>query len=872
MNTTPMILQPSDRHEIGSAGGKALALWKLREEGLPIPQWFVITPAAFREGKLCEEATQLIRDNLTSLGLIDKPLAVRSSSVEEDAASSSFAGQFESFLGVTANQLEDAAVKVWNSGYADRVDAYKDARGEEKDFQPLAVIVQELIASEVAGVAFSVDPVSVNWDNALVSAVMGLGSTLVDGESDADMYTIDRSDRELSRDIAHKSKARRLVSAHGFQVIDQELSNLAAEQACLSQEQAQDIARLARQCEAYFGRPQDIEWAIAKGELYLLQSRPITTLQNLADARGKLYIWDNSNIAESYSGITLPLTFSFARYIYTEVYRQFCLLLNVPSKRIAQHRALFGQMLGSIRGRVYYNLLSWYKVLALLPGYSLNRGFMEQMMGVKESLSKEAQREVDVVKGNGKFIDGINLSRSLIGLLWKHWTIERDVRRFYRRLDQALGRLPKPIESMRLEELADHFHDLERDLLTSWDAPLVNDFIAMIFFGALKRLCEKWVGDESDSLHNDLICEMGNIISAEPAKRIRKMATIAAKDDSLCELLRSGRIGEIRKAIERSIELKKEIDSYFEKFGDRCLDELKLESLALVDDPLLLYRSIGELAVRQSSDEVVKGPPAKDTRQGDAEARVFGALKGAPIKKALFRYVLKHARRRVSGRENLRFERTRLFGRIRRTFLEMGKRLSAFNVLDDPRDIFYLEIYEIIGYIEGSGPTANLKALVELRRQEYDGYANERGPGDRFETKGAVPIGNRYQSGPRAETVQESGSDLQGIGCCPGVVRGVARVVTNPQDAQLKRGEILVAKQTDPGWIMLFPLASGLLVERGSLLSHSAIVSRELGLPAVVSICGLMDTLKTGDEIELDGSRGIVRILKRVEDTDDAIE
>ncbi len=202
----------------------------------------------------------------------------------------------------------------------------------------------------------------------------------------------------------------------------------------------------------------------------------------------------------------------------------------------------------------------------------------------------------------------------------------------------------------------------------------------------------------------------------------------------------------------------------------------------------------------------------------------------------------------------------------------MGKRLSAFNVLDDPRDIFYLEIYEIIGYIEGSGPTANLKALVELRRQEYDGYANERGPGDRFETKGAVPIGNRYQSGPRAETVQESGSDLQGIGCCPGVVRGVARVVTNPQDAQLKPGEILVAKQTDPGWIMLFPLASGLLVERGSLLSHSAIVSRELGLPAVVSICGLMDTLKTGDEIELDGSRGIVRILKRVEDTDDAIE
>jgi pyruvate,water dikinase len=229
------------------------------------------------------------------------------------------------------------------------------------------------------------------------------------------------------------------------------------------------------------------------------------------------------------------------------------------------------------------------------------------------------------------------------------------------------------------------------------------------------------------------------------------------------------------------------------------------------------------------------------------------------MRKLIFKYVLKNARIRVRDRENLRFERTRLFGRIRAIFLECGKRLAAMGALEQPRDIFYLEIYEIIGFIEGTGSTTDLKALVQVRQNEFTRHAKDPAPADRFETHGTVHLGNRFEAA-QTTTAEDFGTyGLKGIGCCPGLVRGQARVVTDPSDAHIQNGEILVAEQTDPGWITLFPAAAGVLVERGSLLSHSAIVSREMGIPAIVSIRGLLAQIQTGDWIEFDGQTGIIR-------------
>jgi pyruvate,water dikinase len=201
-----------------------------------------------------------------------------------------------------------------------------------------------------------------------------------------------------------------------------------------------------------------------------------------------------------------------------------------------------------------------------------------------------------------------------------------------------------------------------------------------------------------------------------------------------------------------------------------------------------------------------------------------------------------------------------LFGRVRRIFLEIGRRLQAQNLLDDARDIFYLEVDEVLAFAEGRATTTDLRALASLRKREFSSYAEGPAPADRFETRGPVYYAHDFRQ-QRVRT-EEGGDERQGLGCSPGVVRGPVRVVTDPTKVDPGHGAILVAEHTDPGWIMVFPSSRGVLVERGSLLSHAAIVARELGIPAVVSLPGLTAWLKDGDTVEMDGSTGLVRKLQ----------
>jgi pyruvate,water dikinase len=715
-----------------------------------------------------------------------------------------------------------------------------------------------MIDAETAGVCFSADPITGRRSHAVVSSVFGLGTALVSGEADADMFTVDRKDAVLSRKIARKSIAHHAApqSVEGVRAVEVALTR--ADLPSLTDAQVVEIATLARATARHFGRPQDIEWAIAEGKLWLLQSRPITSLAPLADPDGTLNLWDNANIAESYSGVTTPLTFSFARGIYEAVYREFARLMGVTSRRIEDNHDLFPRMLGLVEGRIYYNLISWYRLLALLPGFAMNRGFMEQMMGVKEGLPPEVLAQLTPAGRWARMRDALAFGWSCLGLWRNHLTLPRQIARFYQRLNTAL-RPPEPaLDEMRADELVAHFRDLERQLLLRWDAPLVNDFFAMVFYGALRKLTSKWCGDTDGTLQNNLLCAEGGMISAEPAKRVREMAALVARDAESIAVLREGSRRAIDRWLATHAEFRERYDAYLEKFGDRCLEELKLESVTLHDEPLTLLRSIGQYATRLGEANSGTESGGADTRlRAEAEARVTEALSSHRFRHVIFRWVLQHARARVRDRENLRFERTRLFGRVRKIFLELGRRFHSEGRLEAPRDVFYLTTEEVFGFVEGTASTTDLRALAGLRKREFEAFRSRPAPADRFATHGAVHLGNRFQA--TTAPVSFEGDSLKGIGCCPGIVRARARVIVDPRNAIIEPGEILVAPRTDPGWIMLFPSAAGLLVEHGSLLSHSAIVAREMGIPAIVSISGVTAWVKTGDVLEMDGSTGAVR-------------
>jgi rifampicin phosphotransferase len=866
-------------------GGKALALLRLEQAGLPIPPWFAIAPSAFTasmtkaqtqalasgqpEGvnsallslKPSDEIQREVDDAVRDSSVEGSRFAVRSSAVDEDGSQHSFAGQFDTFLFVDPNRISGKVAAVWRSGFSDRILEYRRQHGlSGVTIAAPAVLVQKMVNADVSGVAFSADPVSGRRSLSVVSAVPGLGTALVGGEAAADVFKVDRAGAIAEREIVRKNIAHRFDPAADEGVSVVRLNDADALKPALTDEQAIAVAALARRAAHAFGQPQDIEWAIEGDQLFLLQSRPITTLRDLADPEGALNLWDNSNITESYNGVTTPLTFSFARYVYEGVYRQFCRIMRVPQAKIAANGRTFSRMLGLIRGRVYYNLLNWYRVLALLPGFTLNRRFMEQMMGVRESLPDEITRELEQASTRDRIVDALRSVRMVFGLAGNYFTLDRQIEQFYVRLNQALAPPEPRFEDMRLDELVAHYYKLEQQLLSRWDAPLVNDFFAMIFHGAFRKLTERWCGDANGMLANDAIRGQGDIISLEPAARVREMAGVAAAHPELVAVLREAPVTKAVRVIRQHPEFSALYDAYLAKFGDRCLEELKLESETLPEDPLVLLRNIGEVARAASITRTPQTEiPSAHLADDQAEEKMRAALSGSPFRSRTLFWVLRQARKRVRNRENLRFERTRLFGTIRRLFLEAGRRLQAIGRLDDARDIFYLELEEVLAFDDGTATSTDLRSLAAVRKQEFVAYRKSAAPAERFETRGPVYHAQPYRSSQPSGGIEASGEERKGLGCCPGVVRGTACVVRDPKHAHLTAGCILVADHTDPGWIMLFPSASGLLVERGSLLSHSAIVARELGIPAVISIPGLLDWLQDGDEVELDGSAGIVR-------------
>ena len=884
------ILSGLDGVDLGRMGGKAAALASLSDTGCKIPVWFVIAPEAFEASLTTAQRQTLleaedqdsieaifadvlpaqrvmkeVEEHFSALNSDTRFVAVRSSGVQEDGAEHSFAGQFDSFLSVTRGRLPARIVDVWRSGFSERVLAYRRESGLVDLPQAPAVLVQAMVDSDVSGVAFSADPVTGRRSVAVVSALRGLGTALVGGDADADTWRVHFDGTILERNIVAKQLAHRPAPESPLGVATQEIPESAASKPALTNEQATRVAELARRTERHFGRPQDIEWAMSGGEFFLLQSRPITSLAATPDPDGVFAIWDNSNIVESYSGITTPLTFSFALHAYEGVYREFCRLLGVPKARIAANDLVFRRMLGLIRGRVYYNILNWYRVIALLPGYTFNRRFMEQMMGVRESLPDEITATASNASRWVRLADLLRMSRTMAGMLVNQVRLPRMIDLFYDRLKRALAPPSPPLVARRLDQLVADYRTLESTLLTRWDAPLINDFFAMIFFGVLGRLTTKWCPgeeDEHDSLQNDLVCDQGGMISAEPAKRIVAMATLAAQRGELIDVLCHDATPVAIRALRSHKELARLFDNYLDTFGDRCLDELKLESTTLFDDPEPLVRSIGHAAARLGRGQAFESGISSDVRRR-AEERARRAMGRRTLRRIVFAWVLRNARRRVRDRENLRFERTRLFGRVRRIFLEIGRRFVAEGVLDDPRDIFYLDIEEILSFAEGAATCQDLRGMAGIRRRAFERYANLETPADRFETFGAPYIGNSFaeKTAGAAGDSDVSGADgLRGIGCCPGIVQGRARVIRDPRGAELQQGEILVAERTDPGWIMLFPAAAGILVERGSLLSHSAIVAREMGIPAIVSLTGITTRIKSGSWIEMDGARGTVRL------------
>ena len=726
------ILTSRDRSSLflADGGGKAANLARITQHGLRVPPWFCLSARAFDafvnqhglhnrltlagdRGQFARQVEDLFLSRplpaqveeelfrmIETMNLGEAFLAIRSSAIDEDSPTASFAGQHSSFLYQKGDDAISASVRrCWASGFSERALAYRQEQGLPVSDIRVAVVIQEMVPAAVSGVAFSRNPAApLDRDQIIVDAVYGLGEGLVSGALESDHFTVDRRTQSVEANIAHKSEAYRQRAQGGIQ-----LAPVPAEdqtRPCLSDQQVKAVAEQVRCLEELMGSPQDCEWAFDQdGQLFLLQTRPITTLPPQAfydkDVIGPQYaLWDNANIIESYEGITSPLTFSFASRAYRQVYIQFCQIMGIPAHVVEQQDAMFRNMLGLIQGRIYYNLINWYRLIRMLPVGGRSDAFMETMMGVQQSLRPELSSLFDDLQEPPRPARLRQLAVTAT-TIWHFIRLDRIIEEFQTRFNvvyESSRRLD--FDTMSLNALLEHYAAIEEELLNRWHAPIINDYLCMVFFGLLKKLTENWIcqdqpetstaegpqrqpGDAS-SLQNDLLCGEGGLVSTAPTRMLMKIAASIDEGDAQtrARFIESSP-AQIWRERDQTPAIAAMIGEFLDLYGFRSVNELKLEEPDLHDDPTFVISAIARY-VRDTSYDIDAMIEREKAIRNSAESRIDSSLSG--WKRPVYRWVLKQARRTVRQRENLRFDRTKVFGLARHLFRGIGLQLVRLHV------------------------------------------------------------------------------------------------------------------------------------------------------------------------------------------------
>ncbi|MFJ7965351.1 phosphoenolpyruvate synthase [Streptomyces sp. NPDC096324] len=878
------------------AGGKGKNLHTLTASGFQVPRWSIIGLDVFAEfsrgsgldghlkrllvdgwepkaGRIAAEIAGLIEaapldDRLTdAIGLAyglagGGAVAVRSSGAQEDGARHSFAGQFDSFLNVRG--LDEVVAHVrrcWASAFCERSLRYRARHGLAIDTGGVAVIVQRMVAAELSGVLFTADPASGRADRYVVSAVHGLGEGLVSGAVDADTVVLDAVTGEpLTTVIGDKQERYDAGSGPGCQV-----SPVADEDRDRPALTAAQLARLhaaGRRVTARYDAPQDIEWAIDDDALWILQSRPVTTLAPAAGASAEpeqnVRLWDNSNIIESFSGVVSPLTFSFAADTYAKVYDSYARALGVRGERLREVREWTPYLLGHVHGRVYYNLFHWYRMVRLAPLYPLNRRVLEKSLGVAESISDElADTLHPFTPRPGLRGQVARLTRTVI-FAGRFLTIRKSVDTFHRDFYRAYTVFNNvDYDALPGDETYRRFRRLQRELIEKWGPMQTLDATILLSVGLLALLTRRWLPEAPEWFTWAAAAPGGAVESAEPVWALRELAAQARADAGILALLERTPDPEARQALLDAgyTGFLRSVDAYIADYGYRSPDELKLEVPDLRENPAGVFTLLRDV-LPEPGDGEVGGGGAPD-RGGEADAYLDEHL--SRPRRLVYERVRGKARTALADRERLRFCRTRAFGAAKRMLRALGRDLARAGAIDTWDDVFFLRLEEIQGAYEGMIAHTELRDLVVLRRRQQAADSALHAP-SRFTTRGAPYWwGNLERAGWGGGPATPSGArELSGVPCCPGVAEGPAVVTDTPRDVG---GGVLLTYRTDPGWVTALSSAAALVIERGSPLTHVAVVARELNIPTVVQVKGATTEIRTGARLRVDGAAGTVIVL-----------
>ena len=837
---------------------KARHLEILQEKGFPVPKFILVS-----------------ENKEVDLSFSEKEyFAVRSNFSAEDGGGHSFAGQFLTRLNVKREKVQEAVQEVFasyagsleykekaNRGKAEQVlkqqgkegrqeNAEKQESTEQKKAEVLVetVLIQEMLFSEKSGVLFTKNPKGILSEMVVVLG-QGLGDKVVEDQENVLTYHYFPGECLYQEGQGQSCLSEQAQESPGLGLEEEELKTLFT---------------LGERIERLFQKPMDIEFAIEKGKIYILQAREITTL----DMHLPVRILDNSNISESFPGVCLPLTESFAGEMYSGIFTS--LGRRFLGKKVSSYEELFQRMVGGFSGRMYYEISSWYDILRLLP-------FSGKIIPVWQGMLGVSNEEISFSKKKPGFFLKYRIAFLFCYYFFVSQRKMQELDKFFQ--ERYAGYSKRVDEEEDAQALYRIFLEMKEDLLREWDITLINDMVSFI----------------STHLYGKKTAF--SLETMKPVRALSALKTVAGKYGLDSE------------------EYRREKKSYISSYGDRIEGELKLETRTYRTNEELLDRWIldsletenaerPEFLEAEHSIQKAYGKKGSfetdsveiDCSEKDCEETSRMEKSSEPKQRKSFLYRL--AESSCNNREISRLHRTRCFGLMRRIVDKIGEKTIGFDVyylsLDELKELlfsgkdFSLKIArekELRKAYEKLPVLSRVKLLGKVDRDPLAGeirvlnYKFVKGKGSREEKSGKSEDifslesmnlerkeeGEAHDRKAGREEMDSTPRVFFGRGVSKGIFRGEILKINSLQEVRAMdaKGKILLSYSTDPGWFPYLNMAGGLITERGSLLSHSAILARELEKPAVVNIPNIMEELQSGDIVEIDGDLGICSVLNR---------
>jgi pyruvate,water dikinase len=751
-------------------------------------------------------------------------LAVRSSATAEDLPDHSFAGLYDTYLGIA--NIDDCLIaikKCWASLWTERAFVYRQKNHFDPRKVKMAVIVQSLIEAEVSGVLFTADPLSGDDRRIFIEACPGFGDILVSGRVSPDRFVMDKKGPNVL--------SRSLVAP------------------CINNQTAQKLAELALKVESKFGCPQDIEWSVCRDRIFFLQSRPITTIPRAKSWEDR-QIWSSIAARESIPDVVTPATFStlrsFEEKMSKSVFNVLCINeVNIPTFDL-------------VAGRVYFNASLWaavirhFRIIRNLDWGEL-AGSEPEFIRLLEKLKNIPAEDLPEVRHNRvKFI--LKLPLLIADVLGNTRRKSQSILAIARKTNEKWACLG--VSNLSAEQLTDYLMEAVTDIHEG--VVKVSSFLCMIYwivyFPILDIVCKRWIPDEQ-SCAGRLLAGLGNMEDAEAGLDLWRLAVRVSENPDLKELVQSNVKWDIVcEGLAKSNsgeEFLAEWKRFMKVHGHHCRGEVEFYNRRWSETHDYILGILRGFINSTERSNLLENHRRIVEQREQLEKECRQRLKN-PVKRAVFNHLLARAQYGSVFRENFKSEVIKLLASVRSILLELGRKLAASSLIADSDDVFFLNLEEL-GQLAHSRTEVDIRQIIAARRADYEKWQSISPPSvifGRFNPDTYIPV-----------EVNAGAELLNGLAVSPGVASGKARVILRSDDSeQVQAGEILIAPFTDPGWTPYFIHAAGIVMEQGGLLSHGAVVAREYGIPAVVNVGNATKIIKTGQTIQVDGNKGIVRL------------